>query len=122
MEDQTNITVRKTVAKNISLGNFKAAYDYLTENVVWNIVGEKLLAGIDHVKEYCETTAAYFESVETDFIIEKIIEDEHHVVVTGNARFVRDGNTIAIISSCDVYEFNAMDKVIEIMSYCIKHN
>lgn len=121
MEDHTNITVRKTVAKNISLGNFRAAYDYFTGNIVWNIIGEKLLSGIDDVKKHCETTAAYFESVETDFVIEKIIEDEHHVVITGNARFVRDDNTVAVISSCDVYEFNAMDRVMEIMSYCIKN-
>lgn len=38
--------------------------------------------------------------------------------IYGTAEFIRDGKTVNTVNSCDMYEFDADEKVIEVHSYC----
>ena len=87
--------------------------------VVWNIYGHKKLEGKDAVMAYCREVAAYFDTVQTDFRAYSIIEDVNTVAINGFAAFKRDGETIAEVNSCDVYEFGDSGLVCTIRSYCI---
>lgn len=118
----TEKSIMKTdIARKFSLGEFKGFYPYLTESTVWDIVGEKELNGRNDIIKHCESVRNYFDSVTTDFTLLKIFEDHQHVTVTGIARFIRDNQVVAVISSCDVYTFLPDFTLKSIHSYCIKH-
>jgi ketosteroid isomerase-like protein len=110
---------KKEIAELFSKGKFKEIMGYLSDKIVWNIIGENIFKGKKAVTENCEQTAEYFKSVETDFKTEKIIESDNNVIVTGTAEFKQDGKRLNFISACDIYEFNEQNKINEISSYCI---
>lgn len=105
-----------------SSGNFEASFPYLADDVEWTVVGESKWEGIDAVKTQCRAVAQYFKSVTTDFKMENVIADPNRVAINGTAAFIRNGQTINFISSCDVYEFNLNNQLQKITSYCISEN
>ncbi len=109
----------KEVAIAFSNGSFEAIFHKLAEDVIWNIFGQKKLEGKAAVMAYCREVAAYFDTVETDFRAYSIMEDLNKVAINGFAAFKRDGETIAEVNSCDVYEFDDSGLVCTIRSYCI---
>ena len=110
---------KKEIAEFFSNGKFNKTTEYLSEEIVWNVVGENIFDGKKAVTENCEQTAEYFKSVETDFKTDKIIETDNKVIVIGTAEFKRDGKRLNFISACDIYEFNEQNKIDKISSYCI---
>lgn len=110
---------KKEVALLFSNGEFKKVQDHLSPDVVWTIVGEQVYTGKKEVIAYCDQTALYFQSVETDFKTNKEIESDSAVVIMGTAEFKKQGVRQAYISACDVYEFNNNNKIITITSYCM---
>lgn len=109
----------KEIAVSFSNGNFELAFPYLSENITWNIIGENVLTGKTDVIANCQQTAAYFKSVQTNFITDHIIVADNKVVVSGTAEFIKDGRRVNFFSACDVYEFNANHELEKISSYCI---
>lgn len=107
------------IAKAFSNGQFEQTYSRLANNVEWTIVGENHFAGKDSVIRHCEKIAAFFSSVTTNFQTRHIIADGYRVAVNGTAEFIRDGKRVSFVSACDLYEFNAEDQLVRIMSYCI---
>ncbi|WP_462251584.1 nuclear transport factor 2 family protein [Ferruginibacter sp.] len=106
------------LSQQFSGGNFKFAYDYLAEDIVWNIIGDKILKGKKNVIAFCDSTAAYFATVTTKFTTGNLIADSNCVAIDGTAEFINKENKITHVSSCDVYRFeNGTLK--EITSYCI---
>jgi len=110
---------KKEIAELFSNGKFDKTLEYLSKDVVWNIIGENIFDGKKAVTENCEQTAEYFKSVETDFKTDKIIASDNKVIVIGTAEFKRDGKRLNFISACDVYEFNEQNEIDKISSYCI---
>src|SRR5690606_15439748 len=108
------------IAKAFSLGQFQETFPHLTENIVWTIVGENEFAGKEAVIRNCEQIAAYFRSVTTNFTLLNCIVDQNLVAINGAAEFIRDGQRIAFVSSCDLYEFDNRQKLSKITSYCIQ--
>lgn len=111
--------LRKEVAIAFSNGNFEKAFSHLSENIVWNVIGESIYKGKLEVISNCEQITKYFNSVQTKFITEDAFVNDKKVVVRGSAEFIKDGKQLNFISACDVYEFNDENRLISIQSYCI---
>ena len=106
------------LSREFSGGNFKFAYNFLTDDIEWNIVGDKILKGKADVIEFCNTTARYFAEVSTKFVLINLICDGERVAIDGTAEFINKENKFIQISSCDVYQFEN-NCIKSITSYCI---
>ncbi len=111
----------KRICEEFSMGNFEFSFIFLSEDIKWNIVGDKVLNGKDSVIDFCNKTAEYFNQCKTEFSIKDIIIDQDFVVINGTAVFTDSKNKFTHISSCDVYRFND-GMLAEITSYCIETN
>ncbi len=109
----------KEIAELFSNGKFEGVIDYLSDGIIWNIVGENIFKGKEAVIANCERTTAYFNAVQTDFKTNDIIGSENKIVIIGTAEFKREGKRINFVSACDVYDFNENNKIEKITSYCI---
>lgn len=109
------------VAEAFSNGSFQATFPYLDEHIVWTVVGENQFMGKQAVKANCLQVEKYFNSVTTKFERLNTIIDDHKIVVTGTAEFIKENKRVAFVAACDVYEFNKENKIVSIISYCIQH-
>ncbi len=107
------------IAKAFSGGEFDKCFDHLTDKTIWNTPGEQYLKGRDEIEPFCKKIKTYFDSVTTNFQQLNLIENQQCVAINGTAEFIRDGQKVSFVSSCDVYEFDSADKIISITSYCI---
>lgn len=112
----------KDITIAFSTGDFEASFPYLADDVEWIVVGENKLKGSEAVKNQCISVAQYFKSVITDFKMENVIADTNRVAINGTAAFIRNGQIVNFVSSCDVYEFNSNNQLKKITSYCISEN
>jgi ketosteroid isomerase-like protein len=110
------------IARAFSGGQFDKCMDYLTEQTTWNTPGEQYLEGRKEIEPFCRKTAAYFDSITTNFKQLNLIENDTCVAINGTAEFLRDGKRVSFVSSCDVYEFDGNKKIVSIHSYCITEN
>lgn len=110
---------KKEIAKLFSNGKFENIMNYLSDKIVWNVIGENIFEGKNAVKENCELTAKYFKSVQTEFKTKEVLISENKVIIIGTAEFKRDGKKLNFISACDIYEFNKKNEIVKISSYCI---
>ena len=110
---------KSVIAQAFSGGNFAQCFPYLTDQTVWNTPGEQYLKGRQEIEAFCEKVSAYFSSVTTNFQQLNLIENEQCVAINGTAEFIRDGERINFVSSCDVYEFDEENNIKSITSYCI---
>jgi ketosteroid isomerase-like protein len=108
----------KQISEEFSNGNFKFCYDYLADNIVWDIVGDKIIQGKENVIGFCNKTAQYFLEVTTTFSMHNIIVDGNCVAINGTAEFINQEGKLTHISSCDVYRFKN-EQLLNITSYCI---
>ncbi len=106
------------LSQQFSGGNFKITYDYLADDIVWNIIADKILKGKENVIAFCDSTAAYFASITTKFTTSNLIANNNCVAIDGTAEFINKENKTTHVSSCDVYRFEN-GKLKEITSYCI---
>ncbi|MGB5361971.1 MAG: nuclear transport factor 2 family protein [Aureibaculum sp.] len=111
---------KKEIAILFSNGKFENIMDYLSDAIVWNVIGEIKFEGKNAVKKNCEQTAEYFKSVQTDFKTNDILVSENKVIILGTAEFKRDRKRINLVSACDVYEFNEKSEIEKITSFCIQ--
>lgn len=87
----------------------------MSEEIVWEVVGENVFNGKASVQQNCEQTADYFNSVQTDFITGEVLVSDQKVIVMGTAEFKRDGKRVSFISACDIYEFNKNNEIIKLL-------
>jgi SnoaL-like domain len=110
----------KQVAEAFSTGKFEMTYRHLSDNIIWEVVGESYFEGKAKVVENCQAVDSYFKSVTTKFEVKKVIEQQNSVAIEGTAAFIRNGNLISFVQACDVYEFNEEGIIEKITSYCIQ--
>jgi hypothetical protein len=111
----------KEIATAFSGGQFQITFQYLSENVNWNVVGDKIIDGKESVIDFCNQTAKYFSEVTTDFKVGNIVVGDNSVAIDGKAVFKNKDNKKTYVSSCDLYLFDN-GKLFQINSYCIKTN
>jgi ketosteroid isomerase-like protein len=108
----------KEISEAFSNGEFQSVYNHLSEDVEWNIIGDKILKGKAAVIECCDQTAAYFSSVTTKFAMNNSIIDGNRIAIDGTAHFINKDKKSTQVSSCDIYRFEN-EKLLTITSYCI---
>ena len=109
----------KEIALAFSLGKFEKVYPYFSDEIIWEIVGEKRLKGKSEVISNCEQIARYFASVESMFKENQIILSKNKVIITGTPEFRKNNELLDAISACDLYAFDEQQKIEKITSYCI---
>jgi len=121
-QENKNVMTKRQIAELFSGGKFANTYAYLSDNIEWNVFGEKILKGKKALIDDCDQTARYFASVTTNFKTYHVIEDGNTIAINGRAEFIRNGKTVAIVNACDVYEFDDLRILQKIYSYCINEN
>ncbi len=110
----------KQVAEAFSRHDFQSAYDYLSDTILWDIVGGEHHAGREKVIETCESSAQYLASVSTRFLKFRVLSaDESCVVIDSTAEYSSAGQPPALVASCDIYRFSE-GTISEITSYTIE--
>ena len=109
---------KKEICVAFSTGNFEATFNYLDENISWNIIGTQILKGKEKIIEFCNQTSNFFKETKNIFTLKNIILDDKMCSIDGTAEFINNENVSTFIESCDIYKFEN-DKLIEITSYCI---
>lgn len=107
------------IAEAFSGHRFDAVYPYLSDDIRWTIMGDRLIAGKADVIATCGESAAYLATVTTEFTRFKVVVDEDCVVIDSRATYVDAENTSSAIASCDIYEF-ADGALSEITSYNVE--
>jgi hypothetical protein len=111
---------KKEIAESFSTGKFENTFPYLSEDVVWRLVGDSEIVGKSEVVLNCQKTTAHHDLVQNIFTTEEVIKDHNKVVIRGKGEFIRKGKRVKLLAACDVYEFNDKDQVKKISSFCIE--
>ena len=106
------------IAQCFSIGQFKQIQFYFSKDIIWEIVGEHRLTGIEQVLKHCQSIEQHFSLTPHEFQTQAIHQAGHHVIIQGEARF-QQLNQMSHISACDVYTFNDSNQLVQIQSYCI---
>lgn len=106
------------MAKAFSEGKFETVFPFMSEDIKWNIIGNRVLNGKESVISFCGETQKYFSEVKTVFKTSNIISDKECVAIDGTAEFTDKEGKTTCVSACDVYRFEN-EKLKEITSYCI---
>jgi len=107
------------IAEAFSHSRFTETYSYLMDDVRWNLVGDRRIAGREDVMDTCEHSAEYLAGVTTRFTKFKIVAGESSVVIASEAEYVDDDGQSSVVASCDIYDFSA-GRLAEITSYTIE--
>ena len=107
------------IALCFSNGAFAKVYPFLSDHIEWDVIGESVFTGKAAVLEQCEKTAAYFQSVRTEFNTESILAQDQQVAISGTAAFYKNEQRIAFVRACDLYRFDESGQLLSIRSYCI---
>lgn len=108
------------IAGLFSTGNFEQTFDFIAENAEWIVVEEDHFVGKEAILSQCRQVSSYFNSVTTNFQTGKLISTGRDIVITGTAEFSKNKKRISFVFACDLYEFNDMDQIQKITSYCIQ--
>lgn len=109
-------TVTKQISKEFSKGNFPFTYNYMAEDVQWNVVGASVIKGKEAVIAHCNKMLGDMDgSVLTNT---KHIVGEDSIATEGYCDYSNDGKP-GRVEYCDVYKFDG-EKLQGITSYCIE--
>lgn len=111
---------KEEIAGLFSKGSFEKTYDFVAENAEWIIVEENHFKGKEAILNQCKKVSGYFNTVTTNFNTLKVISVGRDVVITGTAEFSKDNEQLSFVSACDLYEFNDLDLIQKITSYCVQ--
>ena len=107
------------IARAISSHRFDDAMPYLSEDVVWELVGEDVLVGKQAVVDACASVAAELRGTETSFDQFKVITGPASVVIDSVAGYRAAEGSLSRVASCDIYDFIG-GQVTHIRSYNIE--
>jgi ketosteroid isomerase-like protein len=107
------------IAEAFSDHRFGEVVPYLSDDVRWTVIGDRLIAGKAEVIAACDESAAYLATATTEFSRFKVVVGEDAAVVDARATYTdAEKNTFAV-ASCDIYEF-ADGKLSAITSYNVE--
>lgn len=98
------------IAKHFSLGQFNQIFQYLDDEIIWNVIGESTFSGKVAVIEQTQKIESYFQSVAHHFELDQIHLTDQFIIVQGKASF-QSSDQITKISACDIYEFSQESKL-----------
>ncbi|NOT76939.1 MAG: nuclear transport factor 2 family protein [Cyclobacteriaceae bacterium] len=110
-------TIQQKISEEFSKGNFQFAFEYLSENIQWNIIGNKILKGKDEVIEWC--TEIGKEMSDTILKNKNSIIGDSSIAIQGYCDYTTPDNQPGRVSYCDVFQFRN-EKIEEITSYAME--
>ena len=110
----------RQIAEAFSSHRFAEVYPHLAPDVTWVVPGQDSIAGREAVIATCEASGAEFAGMEqVEFSRFLSIPGPDAAAVDAVARYVSDGS-VSVVSSADIYEFNADGQVTTITSYAVE--
>ncbi|MFV5491724.1 hypothetical protein [Acinetobacter sp. ASP199] len=108
------------IAQQFSLGHFNQLHPYISDDIVWEIIGEHNSIGKETVLNHITTIESFFRNTPHLFTL-KHTHICQNFIIQGQATLHSDGLD-HIIAACDIYEFNLDSQIVKIQSYCIPIN
>jgi ketosteroid isomerase-like protein len=113
---ETNKQIVEKINKAFEKNDPEAFLSYCTDNVVWNMVGEKTTNGKTEVREWL----AQMKDMEPPkFTVDQFIAEGDSVACCGDMTMKDKDGTPGKYSYCDVYRFRN-GKITELRSYVVK--
>jgi ketosteroid isomerase-like protein len=117
----------RQIAEAFSGHRFEETLEHLADDVRWVAVGQGVLHGREAVARACRETASQLEGTTTEFLRFVTVDgiatdagtDAGAVAVDAVARYTDADGAPSLVSSCDVYEFDA-GRVAAITSYAVE--
>lgn len=109
------------IAQQFSLGHFTQLHSYISDDIVWEIIGERSLTGKETVLHHIATIETSFRNTPHLFTIEHTHICQNFIIIQGEATFHSAGLD-QVIRACDIYKFNQGSQILRIQSYCIPVN
>ncbi|MET0932366.1 MAG: nuclear transport factor 2 family protein [Mycetocola sp.] len=106
------------LARAFSGHRFEETFDYVADDVVWNLVGDGQLVGRSAVIDACLGTAAETRDVTITWLRFVSTGNGDVVAVDAIGRY-EEKQGVTAVSSCDIYEFDA-GRIRAITSYTVE--
>ncbi len=107
----------RSISELFSQGKFSSVYEFFSEDMEWNIVGNTRIKGKQSVVDFCSQMMIEMESaVLTN---DNIIEAGNQIVIEGKCSYFNAGGQKSFVNYCDIYSFEG-HAIKRIHSYCIE--
>jgi hypothetical protein len=109
------------IAEAFSSHRFDEVYDWLDERVTWVVPGQDPIEGKAAVIDTCTKSAAEFSALATTSFERFVsVGDDSTAAVDAIGRYEGEEGDVSVVSSADIYEFNARGQVVRITSYAVE--
>jgi len=113
----TNTSILHKANEFVKNGDNESFLAYCTPNTKWVFVGERILNGKEEVRAYMKEF--YLEP--PVFNVEKAIEEDNFVMVTGEIRLRNKAGKYEYFDYCDIWRFED-GKIAELKAFVIEKN
>ena len=111
----------RQIAEAFSSHRFAEVYDHLADGVRWVLPGHAPIAGRADVIAACDAATAEFErQAGTEFLRFVSVADDSGAAVDAIGRYTEQDGAVSVVSSADVYEFDARGLLTTITSYAVE--
>jgi SnoaL-like domain len=108
-------------AEAFSSHRFDEVYDRLADTARWLVPGNAPIEGKKQVVAACEEAAAEFERLAgTDVLHFVSVADDRAAAVDAIVRYRNPDGSTSVVSSADIYEFDADGLLTTITSYAVE--
>ena len=109
------------IAEAFSRHRFSEVYDHLAADVRWVLPGHDGINGKHDVIAACESSFADMAQLaSTEFSRFVSVASDRLAAVDAVGRYVSHDGTVSVVSSADIYEFDADGRVTTITSYAVE--
>jgi ketosteroid isomerase-like protein len=109
------------LAEAFSAHRFQATYDQLADDVRWVLPGQATIEGKPAVLAACADSLAEFAALaETSFDRFVSVGGPNVAAVDAIGRYVSTDGSTSVVSSADIYDFDARGRVVQITSYAVE--
>ena len=111
----------RAVAEAFSGHRFADVHDRLHEDVRWGLPGQGVIEGKDAVIAACDSTTAEMDHLaSTEFSRFVAVGDDRVAAVDAVGHYVSKDGSVSVVSSADIYEFDADGLVVTVTSYAVE--
>ena len=109
------------IAEAFSRHRFREVYDRFAPDLRWRVPGQDTLEGKDAVIAACESSLAGLEQLErTEFSRFVSVAGPSTAAVDAIGHYIAADGARSVVSSADIYEFDADGMVTTITSYAVE--
>ena len=109
------------IAEAFSSHRFKETYGHLTDDIRWVLPGQSAIEGRSDVVAACDSSAAEMaQHTSVEFSRFVSVAGDRVAAVDAVGRYVDATGGVSVVSSADIYEFDADGSVTTITSYAVE--